>query len=281
MKKYDIKPFVKWVGGKRQLVDKIKARMPKDFNSYFEPFVGGGALFIELQHSQTVINDVSQELTNAYEVIRDNPEELMKLLDVHEQKHQDNPKDYYYGVREQDRHDGFDSLSTLVKTARMIYLNKSCFNGLYRVNKKGYFNVPWNKKEKINTYDRENILSLSKFLNNDVKVLNGDFELAVKDAKKGDFIFFDPPYDLLKEDTFDSYTKEGFGVEEQIRLSNLAHELSKKGCYVMITNHNTDLINTLYSDFNIDVVSAKRMINSDASKRSGEETIIYNYEIGE
>lgn len=281
MKKYDVKPFVKWVGGKRQLIDKIKERMPKEYNSYFEPFVGGGALFIELQNNSTVINDVSSELTSTYKIIRDNPKKLMKLLDSHEAKHEDNPKEYYYSVREQDRQEDFKGLSNLVKSARMIYLNKSCFNGLYRVNKKGYFNVPWNHKQKIKTYDRDNILTLSEFLRNDVKILNKDFELAVKGAKKGDFIFFDPPYDLLKGDTFDSYTKDGFGVEGQVRLAKLAHELDKKGCYVMITNHNTDLINTLYSDFNIDVVSAKRMINSDASNRKGEETIIYNYVIGE
>lgn len=277
--KKEIRPFVKWVGGKRQLLDKIKVRMPKQFNVYFEPFVGGGALFIDLQNEKTIINDSSKELITAYRIIRDMPNQLMRLLDDFEEKHQKSPKEFYYQVRNMDRLNNFDSLSDLEKTARMIYLNKSCFNGLYRVNKKGYFNVPWNQKEIIKTYDKLNILNLSEFLKKNVEILNVDFELAVKNAKKGDFIFFDPPYDLLKEDTFESYTSEGFGVEGQTRLAKLVQELDRKGCYVMITNHNTKLINTLYSDFNIDIVSAKRMINSDASNRIGEETIIYNYSL--
>lgn len=280
MNDYNIKPFLKWVGGKRQLLDKIKSRMPSEYNDYYEPFVGGGALFINLQRSNTVINDFSKELIGAYKTIKSNPKKLMKLLDIHEQNHSLNPKEYYYLIRKLDREEDWENVSQLSKTARMIYLNKSCFNGLYRVNKKGFFNVPTNGREKVKTYDEDNILELSRFLKEqNILLVNGDFEKSVKNAKKGDFIFFDPPYDVLKSDTFESYTKEGFGVEGQKRLSKLAHKLSGLGCYVMITNHNTPLVNELYKDFNIDVVPAKRMINSDASKRTGHETIIYNYDI--
>jgi DNA adenine methylase len=160
----------------------------------------------------------------------------------------------------------------------MIYLNKTCFNGLYRVNSSGFFNVPFNGKLVVNTYSKENLMNLHELLSQEkIVILNGDFELAVKGAKAGDFIFFDPPYDLLKEDSFDSYNKDAFGVEGQKRLARIAHELNDKGCYVMITNHNTKLINELYSDFTIDIINVKRMINSDASNRVGVETIIYNY----
>ena len=277
---YDIKPFVKWVGGKRQLIPCIEERLPNNFNNYFEPFVGGGALFMHLKRKKTVINDFSEELINTYIQIRDNHIELMKKLDVFEKKHQNNPKQYYYQVREMDREENWNSVDQLTKAARFIYLNKTCFNGLYRVNKKGYFNVPFNGKEKVSTYEKENIINLSNYLNSGVKIISGDFETAVKDAKKGDFIFFDPPYDVLKNDSFESYTKEGFGIEGQKRLAKLFKKLDKKGCYVMLTNHNTPLINELYKDYKIDVINVKRMINSDASNRVGVETIIYNYEVG-
>ncbi|MBU1093344.1 MAG: DNA adenine methylase [Firmicutes bacterium] len=280
--KYKIQPFIKWVGGKRQLLEDIKERMPSSFNSYFEPFVGGGALFLDLQNSITTISDYSKELIDAYITIRDFPFELMKELDNHEKEHAKSPSEYFYSIRELDRKDNWKDTSILSKTARFIYLNKACFNGMYRVNKKGYYNVPFGKKNIVSTYNEDNITSLSEYLKKGaVKILNCDFEETVANAKKGDFIFFDPPYDLINKDTFDSYTKDGFGVEGQKRLSEVAHELDIKGCYVMITNHNTPLINELYSDFNIDVVSVKRMINSDASKRNGIETIIYNYDLGD
>ena len=275
-----IKPFVKWVGGKRQLIPHIEKRLPKKFNNYFEPFVGGGALFMHLKRENTVINDFSEELTNVYKQVKTNSRKLMKKLDELEENHKLNPEEYYYKVREMDRHEEWSEVNKLFKAARFIYLNKTCFNGLYRVNKSGYFNVPFNKKETVNTYEKENIVNLSRFLRNGkVKIMTGDFEKSVKNAKKGDFIFFDPPYDVLKKDTFESYTKEGFGVEGQKRLANLFKELDKKGCYVMLTNHNTELINELYKGYNIDVISVKRMVNADAKNRVGVETIIYNYEV--
>jgi DNA adenine methylase len=280
--KGEIRPFIKWAGGKRQLIPEIVKRLPKDFNKYYEPFVGGGALFMYLQHPFTIINDYSEELINAYIQIKDNPIELMKKLDEYEKQHIEKGAEFFYTIRGMDREKDWDKIDNITKAARLIYLNKTCYNGLYRVNKKGYFNVPFNQKMKVTTYDKKNILNLSKFLNQaGVKILKGDFEEACKDAKKGDFIFFDPPYDVLENGSFEKYTADGFGVEEQKRLAMLFKKLHKKGCYLMLTNHNTPLINDLYKDFNIDVVGVKRMINSDVSNRKGEETIIYNYDLEE
>lgn len=198
----------------------------------------------------------------------------MKLLDEHQLNHSLNPKEYYYFVREQQRDINWNKANIFIKTARLIYLNKTCFNGLYRVNKSGNFNVPWNKKETVKLYEENNILNLNRILNSNVEILNSDFENVCKYAQKGDFIFFDPPYDLIKKDTFDNYTKDKFGIEGQKRISNLAHKLKEKGCYVMITNHNTPLINELYKDFTIDVITVKRMINANGKDRVGIETII-------
>lgn len=273
-----INPFIKWVGGKRQLLDEIKLRMPKKFNNYFEPFVGGGAVFLSLQNqNKTYINDLTKEITDAYKSVKNQPLDLMELLNAHQDLHRLNPKEYFYKIRNLDREKGWDQTTTIEKTARLIYLNKTCFNGLYRVNKSGYFNVPWNGKVDVKLYDKNNIEDISVFLNKDVIINNGDFEEICKFAKKGDFLFFDPPYDLINSNTFDSYTKRPFGLDGQKRLSKIVHELSKKGCYVMVTNHNTPLINELYKDFNIDIINVKRMINSNSAKRVGVETIIWNY----
>ncbi len=278
MTKRNITPVLKWAGGKRQLIGEIEKRLPKQYNNYFEPFLGGGAVFMHLQNGTSIINDVSEELINVYKQIKNNPVALMEQLDKLSEAHKLAPETHYYAIRNIDREENFKALDSVFKGARTIYLNKACFNGLYRVNKKGQFNVPFNKKDVINTYDRDNILLLSEFLNTSgVEIYNNDFEQVCKLAKKGDFIFLDPPYDLLKTDTFDSYTKDGFGVEGQKRLAKIYSELDKKGCFLMLTNHNTPLINELYKDYNISVVSAKRMINSNASKRTGEETIICNY----
>ncbi len=282
MKKLNISPVLKWAGGKRQLIKEIEKRLPKEINAYYEPFMGGGAVVMHLQPKNAIISDVSDELINVYKEIENNPLELIENLNKLEEKHSKNPEEHYYDIRALDRTDEYTNLDNSFKAARTIYLNKTCFNGLYRVNKKGYFNVPFNKKETINTYDKENLMNLSKYLNmKDVELICSDFEEVCKNAKKGDFLFLDPPYDVLKTDTFDSYTKDGFGVEGQKRLANLFKELDKRGCYLMLTNHNTELINELYKDYNIDVVSVKRMINSDAKNRKGEETIIYNYTLEE
>lgn len=179
-----------------------------------------------------------------------------------------------------DQEEGFLSLPIYVRAARMIYLNKACFNGLYRVNSQGFFNVSSGRKKKVVTFDEENFDSLREFFrNNDIMILNGDFEDAVKSAKAGDFVYFDPPYDVIEnKNSFTSYAKNDFGKDEQIRLARLYKKLSDKGVFVMLSNHNTAFINELYKDFNIHVVNAKRMINSKADGRGEvEEVIITNY----
>lgn len=275
------KPFVKWAGGKRQIIDKLIKLAPIEYNTYYEPFIGGGALLFELAPKKAVINDSNKELMNVYKTISTDKgfEEILKLLNSYENKHSEK---FFYQIRNLDKDKvKFEKLSSVEHAARTIYLNKSCFNGLYRVNKKGEFNVPFNKKLKVNTYDGQNMtLAYVYFQTNDIKMLNGDFEDAVKTAQKGDFIYFDPPYDSENSDTFNSYTEEGFGKDQQIRLARVYKELADRGCYVMLSNHNTTLINELYKDYNIHVITAKRNINSKGEKRGKvEEVIITNYKI--
>lgn len=275
------KPFVKWAGGKRQIIDKLLKLSPVEFGTYYEPFVGGGALLFELSPKNAVINDSNKELMNVYKMISTDKgyEDVVKLLNTYEKKHSEK---FFYQIRNQDKDkEKFAKLTDAERAARTIYLNKSCFNGLYRVNSKGEFNVPFNKKLKVNTYDSENmILAYVYFQSNNITMLNTDFEEAVKNAKKGDFIYFDPPYDSENDTTFNSYTEDRFGKEEQRRLARVYKELSDRGCYVMLSNHNTTLINELYKDFNIHIITAKRNINSKGTKRGNvEEVIITNYEL--
>lgn len=274
------KPFVKWAGGKRQIIDKLKMYVPSEFNTYYEPFIGGGALLFELSPKNAVINDYNEELMNVFSCIKDETKfnKMCSELNRHEACHSE---EYYYSIRNIDRDKSkFKRLADYKRAARTIYLNKACFNGLYRVNSKNEFNVPFNGKLKINTYDGQNLGIIHSYFNfNEIKILNVDFEEAIKDAKKGDFIYFDPPYDSEKQ-IFNSYTENGFDKNEQIRLAKVYKELSDKGCYVMLSNHNTILIQELYKDFNIHVIEAKRNINSNGKKRGKvEEVIITNYEI--
>lgn len=272
------KPFVKWAGGKRQIVDKLLMHAPDEFNTYYEPFVGGGALLFELSPKKAVINDSNKELINVYNVLR-NEEKFKKMCSILNTYEKNNSEEFYYELRNKDRNkSSFDRLSDYKRAGRTIYLNKACFNGLYRVNSKNEFNVPFGKKTKVNTYDIGNLITVSNYLTmNDIKILNVDFEDSVKDAQKGDFIYFDPPYDS-ETSIFNSYTEEGFGKEEQRRLAKVYKELSNKGCYVMLSNNNTTLIKELYKDFNIHIIEAKRSINSNGKKRGKvEEVIITNY----
>ncbi len=273
------KPFLKWVGGKRQIIDKLKGNLPGKFNNYYEPFIGGGALFFELQPKIAFINDYNEELINSYKVLTDEikTNELIKLLLKHEQK---NSKEYFYKIRSLDRDLGvYNNLSDVEKAARTIFLNKTSFNGMYRVNKKNQFNVPYNNNTNVTTFDKDNLKAINKYFNNNsVSILSGDFEEAVKTANKGDFVYFDPPYDNVKDDTFTSYTVQGFNREDQTRLFRCFKKLDEKGVFVMLSNHNTKFINNLYKDYNIKVINAKRNINSKGNKRGKvEETIITNY----
>ena len=233
----------------------------------------------ELSPKKAVINDSNKELINVYECIKDEKkfDAMCRELNNHEAN---NSEEYYYEIRNIDRDKKkYDKLVDYKKAARTIYLNKACFNGLYRVNSNNEFNAPYGKKIKVNTYEGQNLGIICGYLNyNDIIILSTDFEESVKDAKKGDFIYFDPPYDS-DTSTFNSYTNTGFSKEEQKRLAKVFKELSDRGCYVMLSNHNTALINELYKDYYIHVIEAKRSINADGKKRGVvEEVIITNFE---
>lgn len=203
------KPVVKWAGGKRQIIDKLVELMPNEYNHYFEPFVGGGALLFELMPKNATINDINEELISIYKTLANKDEFILLLKDLeeHERNHSE---EYYYEIRELDRSTEFKDFPLWKRASRTIYLNKSCFNGLYRVNSKGYFNVPSGKKEKVQTYDKDNMLKLHNyFTTNNIIILSEDFSSAVKNAKANDFVYFDPPYDPIDEkDSFTSYTKK-------------------------------------------------------------------------
>lgn len=273
------KPFVKWAGGKRQVINELLKYVPDEFDTYYEPFVGGGALLFELSPKKAVINDSNEELMNVYNVLcnEEKFKKMCNLLNSYETKHSE---EFYYNIRNKDRSKtAFNRLSDYTRAARTIYLNKACFNGLYRVNSKNEFNVPFGKKTHVNTYEGSNLITVSNYLTmNDVKILSVDFEEAVKDAKKGDFVYFDPPYDSDTK-SFTSYTETGFDKSEQTRLARVFKELDKKGVYVMLSNHSTVLVNELYKGYHIYTIEAKRNINANGKKRGKvEELIITNYE---
>ena len=277
MPKNNIAPFVKWAGGKRQLLGRISERMPQEFNNYYEPFIGGGAVLFELQPDNAVINDINPSLINAYRIIANYPEEFITNVQKLDSKIGDDGKEYYYSLREHYNDKLMKEEFDIELAALFVFINKHCFNGLYRVNGKGLFNVPYNNSRR-ESIDIDSIMDDSHYLKN-VTVLHGDFEEACQNAGQGDFVFFDSPYAPLNPTSFESYTKEGFDVESHERLAALFDELTNRGCYCMLTNHNTDFINHLYGDkgYRMDVVDVKRMINSDATNRKGQEVIICNY----
>lgn len=273
------KPFVKWAGGKRQIIDKLKEYVPDEYDTYYEPFVGGGALLFELAPKKAVINDLNEELMNVYNCLC-NEEKFKKMCNLLNHYEAEHSEEFYYEIRNKDKNkNAYNRLSDYTKAARTIYLNKACFNGLYRVNSKNEFNVPFGKKTKINTYEGSNLITVSNYLTmNDIKIQSVDFEESLKTAKKGDFVYIDPPYDSDTA-TFNNYTEDGFGKEEQRRLAQVYKDLDKRGVYVMLSNHNTTLINELYKNYHIHIIEAKRNINANGKKRgSVEEVIITNFE---
>ncbi|WP_315270707.1 DNA adenine methylase [Oribacterium sinus] len=277
MSEQSLKPFVKWAGGKRQLLGEILERIPHTFENYIEPFLGGGAVLFALQPKRALINDINASLIHTYKTIASEPQEFIVKIKELDSRISEGGKEYYYLIRDLYNSKLMREEFDLELAAIFIFLNKHCFNGLYRVNAKGLFNVPYNNSKK-DSIDEEVILEVSKYLKN-ITICLGDFEDACKSAKEGDFIFLDSPYAPLNPSSFESYTKEGFDMESHVRLSKLFDNLTQKGCYCMLTNHNTEFINDLYGNkgYKMDVVSVKRMINSDASKRTGEEIIICNY----
>ena len=278
IKEVTLQPFTKWTGGKRQLLPVIRELMPKTYNRYFEPFVGGGALFFDLAPKDAVINDFNAELINCYQQIKDNPQELIEILKVHQEY---NSKEYYLDLRSADRDERIDMMSEVQRAARILYMLRVDFNGLYRVNSKNQFNVPYGRYKNPKIVDEELIFAISVYLNNNqLEIKTGDFEKAVLDVQPGDFVYFDPPYIPLSETSaFTSYTHEGFSYADQVRLRDTFKRLSDTGAYVMLSNSSSALVEELYNDFNIHYVEATRTNGAKSSSRGKiSEIIVTNYE---
>ena len=235
--KAKIKPIIKWAGGKTQLLEQIIEMMPKEFNTYYEPFIGGGALFFALAPKKAVINDFNAQLINLYKQCRDNPKELMKKLNELSEEHSLDSDKHYYETRAKFNKCITKNELSVNSAAYFVYLNKTGFNGLYRLNNKGLFNVPSAKKTTVNLYYNDNINAASELLKC-TTILNGDFEEACKNAKQGDFVFFDSPY----YNTFDTYQAGGFSEEDHRRLAKMFKELTDKGVYCMLTNSNEEFL---------------------------------------
>lgn len=266
------RPFVKWAGGKRQLLNILNESAPASFNRYFEPFIGGGAfLFSQLPNSATV-SDANPELINCYQVIRDNVEGLIRSLVLHK-----NDEDHFYATRAKN----LKKLTPIQRASRFIYLNKTCFNGLYRENRSGQFNAPYGRYENPKIADKDNLLAISEYLNGaDIEIYSSDYQAIISKAKAGDFVYLDPPYvPLTKTASFASYVKGGFGLDDQMALAKAFAVLSEKGVYVMLSNSNTPIIHELYAEFNIKTIHASRSINCKGGKRGKEENevLVVNY----
>ena len=274
------KPFVKWAGGKRQLLPILAQHIPKKFEVYFEPFLGGGAFFFHLisqnNNLRCNVSDLNSNLILSYVTIRDRVEELISALEIHSKNYFKNPKQYYYQVRESNPKNQID------KVSRLIFLNKTCFNGLYRVNSKGKFNVPLGKYTNPNIVNRENLLVVSYALQSkDISIKCQDFTKALENAQKNDFIYLDPPYQPTSDTSyFTSYTDENFGYKDQQRLLAEFEKLDSRGCKVMLSNSKSNEILDLFSAYskNIIEINSNRFINSDSKKRTGHtELLIKNY----
>lgn len=272
-------PVVKWVGGKRQIIDEIITYVPDSFSTYYEPFLGGGAVLFELQPKKAVVNDVNEELMNIYEVIKDNVDELIEGLKRHKIK---NDKAYFYEIRELDRNrEQYNLLTPVERASRIIYLNKTCYNGLFRVNKSGEFNAPFGNYKNPNIVNETTLRTVSAYFNKaKIRFTCQDFEDALKWSRKGAFVYLDPPYDPVSETaSFTGYDKGGFDHNEQIRLKKTCDKLNKKGIKFLLSNSATDFIMDLYQDYKIEVIQAKRAINSKADRRGNvDEVLVMNFE---
>lgn len=275
------KPFVKWVGGKRQLLKQFRLMdlyPPEKFNiktgRYFEPFVGGGAVFFDLLPEKSFLSDLNSELVTTYNVIKNDVDRLINSLKKYEYE-----KEFFLKVRSMQP----KQLPDVEIASRFIYLNRTCFNGMYRVNRKGEFNVPFGKYFNPLICDEQNLQRVSKALEN-VEIKCQDYKNIIEHTKKGDFVYFDPPYyPINKTSSFTTYTKEAFLDKEQIELRDTYLELHKKGCFVMLSNSNTPFINKIYSEIvkygiKINEVLAGRSINSKAARRGKiTEVLVTNY----
>jgi len=276
-----IKPYLKWAGGKRQLLPEIMKYLPKNINDYiyYEPFVGAGAVFFELQPKKAVINDSNGQLILTYNVIKKNVEDLILLLQKHQKK---NIKEYFYKTRNLDRDPvKFNRLTDTEKAARLIFLNKTCFNGLYRVNSQGLFNVPYGRYKNPIICEDIVLRQISDYLNtNEIIILNNDFERAVLMANKKSFVYFDPPYHSQDKNNFTGYQANGFNENEQERLCNVIKKMTNRGVKCLLSNSDTEYIRKLYNHDIFDIISvqAKRIINSDSAGRGTvNEVLIKNW----
>jgi DNA adenine methylase len=270
------KPFLQWVGGKREMLAQYSPFLPTDYDKYWEPFLGGGAMYFSLNPSKSVINDINPELIRTYEGIRDYPENVIDLLQQLRRKHS---KELYMAVRAIDRKINIlADFSSYEIAARMIYLNQTCFNGIYRVNKLGQFNVPIGSSLNRVICDPEAIRKASMVLKT-AQISSEDFEVHIKGAKKNDFVYLDPPYEPISEySDFTRYTKEKFFKHDQARLSEIFKKLDSKGCYVMLSNSNAPFVRELYKGFNIHEVSSGRNLNSKSERRGKVvELLVTNY----
>lgn len=273
-----VKPLLKWAGGKRQIVPDLLEHIPTSFDRYFEPFFGGGAFYFALFEQgllkESIISDINYDLYNFYKVVKERPEDL--ILSLKSLSFTNTPESYYLA---RERFNSLNPNNDLVeKAALLIYLNRHCFNGLYRVNAKGKFNVPFGRYTNPYLPNRDHILSISESLQ-DTNIMHQDFQNVEDQADSGDFVYFDPPYDPISATSnFTWYSDKEFGNDEQADLASLAKTLDRKQVYVMVSNSDTPLIRKLYSRFHISVISASRPINSKSSGRGKiNELIITNY----
>ena len=270
-------PFIKWVGGKRGLLKQILPFINNNFKNYHEPFLGGGAVFFELfslgllQDKKIFLSDLNSELINTYKVVQNIPNDLILNLENYKKNHS---KEFYYKIRELDRKSNFQELSEIERATRFIYLNKTCFNGLYRVNKKGFFNTPIGSYKNPNIADKETILSSSKALQN-VTLLNQSFEKVINIVQKDDLVYLDPPYYPLNATShFTSYDSNIFLDHQQKQLFNIFQELNNLEAQILESNSDTDFIKNLYKDYRVNIVFANRFINSKANNRGKISEII-------
>ena len=272
-----VAPVVKWVGGKRQLLDDLTPLFPKRVASYCEPFLGGGAVLFKLQPNIAYVNDINSELIQMYEVIRDNVDELIIALGEHP-----NEADHFYSVRDWDRDkEQYRRLTKVQRAARIIYLNKTCYNGLFRVNNAGEFNTPYGHYKNPNIVNAPTLKAVSAYFQKaQVAFSSVDYAQVLANVAKGTFVYLDPPYDPVSDTAnFTGYAKGGFDRSEQIRLRQCCDELNRRGIKFMLSNSATDFIKEQYAAYNITIVKAKRAINSNAAKRGQvDEVVIRNYE---
>ena len=269
-------PVVKWVGGKRQLLPQLLPLIPKRMSAYCEPFLGGGAVLFALQPRRALVNDLNQDLITVYRVIKENADALIEHLSRHE-----NTPEYFYRIRDLDRdREAYAALSDVEKASRLLYLNKTCYNGLFRVNASGAFNSPYGHYRRPNIVNEQTIRGESRYFNScDIAFFSEDFAAVLDRVPRGGFVYLDPPYDPVSDTaSFTGYNRGGFGREEQVRLKACCDALTARGVRFLLSNSATPFIRELYSSYHVSIVQARRAVNSVASRRGAiEEVLVRNY----